>query len=106
MSEAKLTARQKHYLDILKDARESGQSIQAAAQAHGIPAARLYSARQVLKQKGVLEQSRRRAGFAAVPVGSACDQHVELRTQLANGQPLWLRVPASQLRSALEALGA
>lgn len=105
MSEAKLTARQQHYLDILTEGREAGQSIQATAQAHGIPAARLYNARQILKQKGVLGSTRRRAGFAAVPVGDACDQRVELRTQLANGQPVWLSVPASQLRTTLEVLG-
>jgi hypothetical protein len=42
----------------------------------------------------------------ATSMGPVPDTGIELKTQLANGQPVWMTVPASQLGAVLAALSS
>ena len=120
MTESTLTHKQAYFLKRLQEAEETGLTIVQLADQENVSAALLYNYRHVLRQKGHLApaQSARsgrtgsnsaRSGFETVtlsslPGGSA--ELIELKTQLANGQPVWMSLPASQLSAALAALSA
>lgn len=118
MSKSPLTPKQAYYLKQLQDAEANGQSIKALAEQLSIRIDALYNYRYTLRKKGWLapvEHSSRRekntnSSFVAVPsatsTGPFPDAGIELKTQLANGQPVWMTVPASQLRAVLAALSS
>jgi hypothetical protein len=66
---------------------------------------------QYLRGKGYLAETAAgtgsRGGFSQVRLEESLGQHaIELKTQLANGQWVWMSVAAEQLPVVLEALSA
>lgn len=118
MTESKLTHKQSYFLERLQEAEQSGLTIVQLAEQENVSTALLYNYRHVLRRKGYLEPARRkssssgkaRSGFEPVAVPSSPQTDpaafIELKTQLANGQPVWMSVPAHQLSLALAALSA
>lgn len=97
-----LTPKQQHYLALLKQAETEQLSILQLAKQQGIDPSLLYAARKTLRQKGALPQAT--SNFHSVTLPHAADQSIELKTQLPNGQPIWLSIPPSQLSATLKAL--
>jgi len=89
--ESQLTAKQQNYFSIIQQATTEGISVREAARLHNIDPSLLYAARKSLRAKGVLpdQAPRTSTGFARVPLPGSAEQHIELRTQLPNGQPIW-----------------
>lgn len=118
MSNSTLTPKQAYYLKQLQDAEANGQSIKALAEQLSIRIEALYNYRYTLRKKGWLAPVKHSAhrekstdsSFVAVPTATSMsplpDAGIELKTQLANGQPVWMTVPASQLRAVLAALSS
>lgn len=118
MSNSPLTPKQAYYLKQLQDAEAIGQSMKALAEKLSIRIDALYNYRYTLRKKGWLapvEHPPRRekssdSSFVAVPTAASTspipDTGIELKTQLANGQPVWMTVPASQLHTVLAALSS
>nr|BDD47166.1 hypothetical protein 28 [Saccharospirillaceae bacterium] len=122
MTDSTLTPKQSYFLKRLRDAETAGLTIVQLAEQENVSAALLYNYRHVLRQKGHLapaqpvrsgSSERSHSGFAAVPVSesarsvtSGSTSLIELKTQLANGQPVWMSLPADQLPAALAALSS
>lgn len=113
MSKNPLTAKQAYYLKQLQDAETRGQSIKELAEELSIRIDALYNYRYTLRKKGWLSPVDKKStdsSFVAVPTATSTsplpDAGIELKTQLANGQPVWMTVPASQLRAVLAALSS
>jgi transposase-like protein len=103
--ESQLTAKQQNYFSIIQQATTEGISVREAARLHNIDPSLLYAARKALRAKGVLpDQAGTSTGFATVPLPGSAEQHIELRTQLPNGQPIWLSIPPTLLSATLKAL--
>lgn len=104
-----LTEKQSFYLSLIQQAEAESKSLQKIAQEHRIKPASLYAGLQNLRQKGVLPQVARSAtGFARVSVESPAtlNHNIELKTQLPNGQLIWMSVPANRLRQVMQVLSA
>ena len=118
MTESTLTPKQAYFLKRLQEAEQSGQTVARLAQQEQVSAASLYNYRHVLRRKGHLppaasraaaRSSRSESAFEPIALSSVTPESVapiELKTQLANGQPVWISLPASQLSAALAALSA
>ncbi len=118
MSKNPLTPKQAYYLKQLQDTEANGLSMKALAEQLDIRIDALYNYRYTLRKKGWLtpvKHSTRRekstdSSFVAVPTATSTspipDAGIELKTQLVNGQPVWMTVPASQLRAVLAALSS
>jgi transposase-like protein len=104
--DSQLTAKQQNYFSIIQQATTEGISVREAARLHSIDPSLLYAARKSLRAKGVLpdQAPRTSTGFATVPLPGSAEQHIELRTQLPNGQPIWLSMPPTLLAATLKAL--
>jgi transposase-like protein len=103
--DSQLTAKQQNYFSIIQQATTEGISVREAARLHNIDPSLLYAARKALRAKGVLhDQAGTSTGFATVPLPGSAEQHIELRTQLPNGQPIWLSIPPTLLSATLKAL--
>ncbi|WP_127556724.1 hypothetical protein [Saccharospirillum alexandrii] len=118
MSNSPLTPKQAYYLKQLQDTEANGQSMKALAKQLSIRIDAIYNYRYTLRKKGWLvpvEHASCRvksadSSIVAVPsttsTSSIPDAGIELKTQLANGQPVWMTVPASRLRAVLAALSS
>jgi len=103
-----ITPKQQRYLSLLQQATTEQVSIVQIAKQHNIDPSLLYAARKSLRQKGILpsESQPLASKFQSVAMPRSSSQHIELKTQLSNGQPVWLSVPVAQLALALKALSA
>jgi len=103
-----LTDRQRYYLGIIRAAEAAGDSLASAARAADVPVQSLYTLRYQLRRQERQPEAAERGGFQQLAV--VADQQptslIELRTELRNGQPLWLNVPAGELATVLQALNA
>lgn len=120
MTDSTLTNKQSYFLKRLQEAEQSGLNIVQLADQENVSAALLYNYRQVLRRKGYLAPAQSghststgsnpaSPGFETVTLSSlsaSSPERIELKTQLANGQPVWMNVPASQLSVALAALSS
>ena len=106
MTEQKLTTKQQRYLELLQQAESEQRSICQVAKENQLDPSLLYSARATLRRKGYLAAQPSTSKFTTVPVPAASNERIELKTQLGNGQPVWLSVPADQLATVLAALSA
>jgi len=104
--DSQLTTTQQNYLSIIQQATTDGISFREAARLHNIDPSLLYAARKSLCAKGVLpdQAPRTPTGFATMSLPGSDEQHIELRTQLPNGQPIWLSIPPTLLAATLKAL--
>tara|TARA_B100001939_G_scaffold347133_1_gene367820 strand:- start:3180 stop:3491 length:312 start_codon:yes stop_codon:yes gene_type:complete len=101
-----LTDKQSFYLSLIEQARADGKPLKQVATEHGVSPATLYNAAHTLRRKGYGEGNRSQSGFVRVPVGNEADDCIELDTQLANGLPVRMRVPAAQLSAVLGVLSS
>ena len=99
-----LTPKQQHYLTLLNQAASDQISVVQLAKQQGIDPSLLYAARKTLRQKGALVQPASK--FQSITLPQPSDHTIELKTQLPNGQPIWLSIPPSQLPATLKALSA
>ena len=103
-----LTPKQQKYLSLLQQAEAEQLSVLQMAKQNNLDPSLLYAARKTLRQKGALPKSTASTKFQSVPVSTSglngSTHNIELKTQLANGQPIWLSVPAHQLAATLKAL--
>ena len=118
MTKSGLTEKQTYYLKRFQEAQDDGLSLRQLAAQEQINGSLLYNYRYVLRRKGALDpvkpESRQRnpmtSSFNAVPLSSPVDPKteatIELKTQLTNGQPIWMNIPAGQLDAVLAALSA
>lgn len=67
--------------------------------------ANLYAAAQCLRRKGYLTANPP-STFARIDVESSAGDAIELKTQLPNGQLIWMSVPGGQLGHVLKVLSA
>jgi len=104
MTEQTLTTKQQHYLELLLLAESEQRSICQVAKDNQLDPSLLYSARTTLRRKGYLAVKSSTSKFTKVPVTGARDERIELKTQLANGQPVWLSVPSDHLSTVLASL--
>lgn len=115
MTESTLTPKQAYFLKRLQEAEQSGQTVARLAQQEQVSAASLYNYRHKLRRKGHLPPAASRtaahpsgteSAFEPIALSSVTPAvaPIELKTQLANGQPVWMTLPASQLSAALAAL--
>lgn len=99
-----LTPKQQKYLTLLQQAESEHLSVLKIAQQNNIDPSLLYAARKTLRQKGFLPQVAS-GKFQSVSLANVHrDDRIELQTQLANGLPIGLSVPVSQLTATLKAL--
>jgi len=103
-STPELTPKQQHYLTLLNQAASEQISVLQLAKQHNIDPSLLYAARKTLRQKGALPQPDSK--FQSVTLPQPSDQTIELKTQLPNGQPIWLSISPSQLPATLRALSS
>lgn len=105
-----LTEKQAFYLTLIEKAKCNQQSLRQVAEENGVVPARLYAASKTLKAKGALSCNNQStgSGFVKVPLDAQdmAPQRIEIRTQLGNGQPLWLSINVAQLTIILQQLGA
>ncbi|WP_369601633.1 hypothetical protein AAIA72_01210 [Hahella sp. SMD15-11] len=102
-----LTEKQSFYLSLIEQARTAGKPLKQVATENGVSPVTLYNAAHPLRRKGFAEGSGpSRAGFVRQPLAAAADERIEVETRLPNGQPVWLRVPASQLSAVLGVLAS
>lgn len=117
MTKSTLTSKQTFFLKHLQDAEAKGQSIKDLAGQLNIRIEALYNYRYILRKKGRLapvvtkhQSTKPASSFVAVSPGepeiTVKDDNLELKTQLANGQPVWISVSASQLPIVLAALSS
>jgi len=118
MATKDLTQKQAYYLKRFQEAQDNGQSLRQLADQEQVKVSLLYNYRYVLRRKGVLDSvspTRRQRNpiapsFTAVPLSSSANPKaeatIELKTQLVNGQPVWMNIPAGQLGAVLAALSA
>ena len=103
----KLTDKQNQYLSLLQQAKVESISIVQIAKQNNIDPSLLYAARKQLRAKGLLaSEPASKFHSLSIPSAASSAQHIELKTQLPNGQPIWLSVPAGQLVLTLKALSA
>lgn len=106
-SHSALTPKQQKYLSLLQLAETEQVSVLQVAKQNDLDPSLLYAARKTLRQKGFLPQVTLSSDkFHSVPISPSIDSHIELKTQLANGQSVWLSVPVHQLTATLKALSA
>ncbi|MFY0666226.1 MAG: hypothetical protein JXQ97_16510 [Natronospirillum sp.] len=121
MTQTTLTTKQAYFLKRIQEAEAAGQSITALAEQEQVTPALLYNYRYLLRAKGALNPTRssRQNTTAAsnvkkdtsfVPIAApqtvASPDRMELKTQLPNGQPVWLSLSTHQLAMALAALSS
>ena len=118
MTKSSLTNKQSYFLKYLQEAETNGQSIKDLAEQLNIRIDSLYNYRYILRKKGwlapvanhVRQTGSDASSFVAVSARestmSMANDNLELKTQLVNGQPLWISVPASQLPTVLKALSS
>jgi len=118
MTELDLTKQQAHFLKLLQGAESAGLTVAKLAEQEGIPKSRLYNYRSILRRKGHLPPARsgsdkkiwRGSSFIQASALKSGDTNLsdtlELKTQLANGQPVWISLTVSQLPAILTALSA
>lgn len=117
MTKSTLTTKQSFFLKHLQDAEAKEQSIRDLAEQLNIRTEALYNYRYILRRKGWLDpvvakhqNKNSNSSFVAVsprePAITMKDDNLELKTQLANGQPIWISVPACQLPTVLAALSS
>lgn len=101
-----LTKTQSFYLTLVDYARSQGKSLREAAEDHNVKPANLYAAAKTLRKLGALdgERDERKSGFVALKPEILPSEKVELKTQLPNGQPVWLNCAPSQLATVLQAI--
>lgn len=104
MTEHKLTAKQQRHLELLKLVESEGLSVCQVAKENQLDPSTLYNARATLRRKGYLAKQPSASKFSAVPVPTANNERIEVKTQLGNGQPVWLSVPPDQLTAVLASL--
>jgi len=106
-NQPKLTTKQQHYLSLLQQAEAESISIVQIAKQNNIDPSLLYAARKQLRAKGVIaSEPVSKFHSVAMPSAASPATHIELKTQLPNGQPIWLSVPAGQLVLTLKALSS
>jgi transposase-like protein len=103
-SHSTLTPKQQKYLSLLQHAESEQLSVIHVAKQNDIDPSLLYAARKTLRQKGVLPQATSSDKFQSAPISTTVSSNIELKAQLANGQPVWLSVPCHQLSATLKAL--
>jgi transposase-like protein len=101
-----LTEKQSFYLYLIEQARTQGKPLKQVAVENGVSPATLYNAAHTLRRKGYAEDTHDQSAFVRVPVDTAADDCIELDTQLANGRPVHIRLPASQLSAVLGVLSS
>ena len=102
-----LTEKQSFYLSLIQSAEQNKLSIREVAEQNNINAVNLYAAVKTLREKGALPAIKEQRNFvklSAPPL--AHDLRIELKTQLPNGQALWLNIAEAQLPVVLRALSA
>lgn len=104
MTKQKLTTKQQRYLELLQSAESDGRSICQVAKDNQLDPSILYNARATLRRKGYLEVPSSASKFTTVPLATGSNERIELKTQLSNGQPVWLSVPPDQLAAVLASL--
>ena len=101
-----LTTKQSLYLSLIQQAEQRGVSLRVIAEENNIKPANIYAAAKDLRRKGALEvkaSSVSSSDFVRMPVSEQMER-IELKTQLANGQMVWLGVPSAQLHCVLKTL--
>lgn len=102
-----LTEKQSFHLSLINEAREQQKTLRQVAQENRIKPGSLYAAAQALKRKGYLRAATETgSSFARLAVEPAVESCIELKTQLPNGQLIWMSVPRGELRDVLKALSA
>jgi predicted DNA-binding protein YlxM (UPF0122 family) len=103
----KLTEKQSFYLSLIQIAEQNKLSIREVAEQNNVSALRLYAAVKTLREKGVLPAAKNSADFLKLSMPPLPhDLRIELKTQLPNGQALWLNIAQTQLPMVLRALSA
>lgn len=105
----KLTDKQSYYLSLIQSAEQNKLSLRQVAEENNVSPMRLYAAVKTLRDKGALPaaKSRSNTDFVKLPLPPlAPEARIELKTQLANGQPLWFNIGEEQLPVVLRALSA
>jgi predicted DNA-binding protein YlxM (UPF0122 family) len=102
-----LTKKQSFYLSLIHSAEHNKLSIREVAEQNNVNAVNLYAAIKTLREKGALPAVKEQRNFVKLSAPSLThDLHIELKTQLPNGQVLWLNITEAQLPVVLRALGA
>lgn len=102
-----LTEKQSFYLSLINEAREQQKTLRQVAHENQIKPDSLYAAAQSLKRKGYLPTTTETGNsFARLTVEATVESCIELKTQLPNGQLIWMSVPSGELRDVLKALSA
>lgn len=102
-----LTKKQSFYLSLIQSAEQNKQSIREVAQQNNVSAQSLYAAVNTLREKGALPATKNGADFVKLSLPPPPqDMRIELKTQLPNGQALWLNIAETQLSTVLRALSA
>jgi len=103
-----LSKKQSYYLRLVEEAKSQQLPIRQVAKNHGIRPGTLYGAMNRLRGLGALSDEQAvKSGFAKVDVASprqTPDETIELKTQLANGQPVWMAVPVQHIQTVLQSL--
>lgn len=100
-----LTKKQSFYLSLIQSAEQNKQSIRDVAQRNNVSAHNLYSAVKTLRDKGALPATKNSADFVKLSLPPPShDLRIELKTQLPNGQALWLNIAETQLPVVLRVL--
>ncbi len=103
----KLTEKQSFYLSLIQIAEQNKLSIREVAEQNNVSALCLYAAVKTLREKGVLPAAKNSADFVKLSLPPLPhDLRIELKTQLPNGQALWLNIAQTQLPMVLRALSA
>ena len=105
----KLTERQQRLFDHLRQCEARGLSLRAYAEGEGLKVGDLYSGKQELTRKGVLNGSAQRARFVRARISSVDEREDQVlcRIRLPNGCVVELRCAsqAQALHAILEAVG-
>lgn len=101
-----LTKTQSFYLSLVDYARSQGKSLREAAEDHDVKPTNLYAAAKTLRKIGAMDNLRdeRKSGFVALKPEVLPTEKIELKTQLPNGQPVWLSCSTGQLPAIFQAL--
>jgi len=105
-----LSPKQAEYLALVQTAETQNKSICQIAKEHNLRPGTLYGAMNRLRATGQLpDKLKKTTGFAKVPLTATKpvqDDHIELKTQLPNGQPIWMAIPAAQIALVIKSLSA
>ena len=103
-----LSKKLSYYLSLAKEAKAQQLPVRQVAENHGIRPGTLYGAMNRLRAMGALsDEPVPASGFAKVDVPTARstqDDTIELKTQLTNGQPVWMAVPVQHIQQVLQSL--